>query len=69
MYLLKMNELSKNVEAISPKGLTKDLINGCKILKGTRHFFSETLQNHLVYFSFKKHIRFFTHLKFDHGNI
>ena len=54
MYLLKMNELSKNVEAISTEGLTKDLINGCEILKGTRHFFSETLQNHLVYFSYKK---------------
>ena len=43
MYLLKMKELSKNVEAISTKELTKDLINGCKILKGTRHFFSRNI--------------------------
>ena len=32
----ELNELSKIVEAISLKGLTKDLINGYKILNGTK---------------------------------
>ena len=35
----KLSELSKKVEAISTKGLTKDLINGCKILNEERYFF------------------------------
>ena len=30
----KWNELSKKVEVMSTKGLTKNLINGCKILNG-----------------------------------
>ena len=34
----ELNELSKIVEAISLKGLTKDLINGYKILNGTKKF-------------------------------
>ena len=46
----ELNELSKKVEAISTKGLTKDLINGYKILSGARYF-SGTLQN-----DFQKHI-------------
>ena len=54
----ELNELSKNVETISTKGLTKDLINGFKILNGTRYFSSGTLQNHLIYFSYKKYFRF-----------
>ena len=34
----ELNELSKIVEAISLKGLTKDLINWYKILNGTKKF-------------------------------
>ena len=34
----ELNELSKIVEAISLKGLTKDLINGYKILNETKKF-------------------------------
>ena len=37
----KLSELSKKVEAISTKGLTKDLINRCKILNEERYFFQE----------------------------
>ena len=46
-----LNELSKIFEAISTKGLTKALTNEDKILKEARYFSSETLQNHLIYFS------------------
>ena len=57
----ELNELSKNVETISTKGLTKDLINGFKILNGTRYFSSGTLQNHLFnIFLIKKCFTFFT---------
>ena len=60
-HVLVENELneSKKVEAISTKESTKDLINGNKILNGTRYFSSGTLQNHLIYFSYKKYFRFF----------
>ena len=37
----ELNELSKKVEAISTKGLTKDLINGYKIVSKARYFSSE----------------------------
>ena len=36
------------------KGLTKDLVNGCKTFNGKGNFSSGTLQNHLTYFSCKK---------------
>ena len=55
-----MNELSKKVEAISTKGLTKDLINGSKILNERRYFSSGTLQNHLRYVLYNKYIRIFS---------
>ena len=45
-HVIAENELmswQKKIEAISPKGLTKDLINGYKILNRTRCFSSETL--------------------------
>ena len=47
----ELNELSKKVEAISTKGLTKDLINEYKILSKARYFSSGTLQN-----DFQNHI-------------
>ena len=50
-YLLvenELNELSKKVEAISRKRLTKDWINKYKILNSTKCFSSEILQNFLV---------------------
>ena len=40
----ELNKLSRKVEAISTKGLTKDLTNGYKILNGARYFSSGTLQ-------------------------
>ena len=36
----ELNELSKNVKAISAKGLTKDLINKFSILNGAKYFSS-----------------------------
>ena len=56
----KLNELSNKVETISTKGLAKDLINGCKILNGVRYISLGTLQNLLMYFSYKKCFWFFT---------
>ena len=50
----------QKTEAISTKGLIKGLINEQKILIGARYFSSGTLQNHLIYFSYKKYFRFFT---------
>ena len=40
MQMLKMNELTKNVEAISTKELT--ITNGYKILNGAKYFSSQT---------------------------
>ena len=56
----KLNGLSQKLEAISTKGSTKDLINGYEILNGARYFSSAAFQNNLIYFSCKKHFRFFT---------
>ena len=50
----KLNELSKKVEAISTKKLTKNLINGYKILNRAIYFSSGTLQDDLIHFSSKK---------------
>ena len=49
----ELNELSKKVEAISKKGLMKDLMNGNNILNKARCFSSGTLQNYFIYFSNK----------------
>ena len=43
----ELNELSKNVEAMSSKGLTKDLINGYVILYF--YFSSGIFKNYLVF--------------------
>ena len=50
---LKKNELSKKVEAISRR-LTKDLINGHKILNSAKYVSSGIFQNYLVFISAKK---------------
>ena len=42
--MTEKNELIKKVEATPKKGLTKDLINGYKILKGASYFSSGTLK-------------------------
>ena len=44
---------------ISTKLLTKDLINGYKILNG-KIFFFRKFQNHLVFIPAKKYINFFS---------
>ena len=46
----KLNELPKNVEVISTKRLTKDLINGYKVLKGARYFLQE--HNKIIWYIF-----------------
>ena len=56
----ELNELKKNVEAISTKGLTKSLINVNNILNGGGCFSSGARQNRLIYFLYKNYFRFFT---------
>ena len=66
----ELNELSKKFEVMSTKGLTKYLINGYKILNEFRYFSSWTLQNNLIYLSYKNISDFsLTHLKFYNGNL
>ena len=50
----ELNELSRKVEGISTKRLTKDLINGHKILDNTKYFSSGIFQNYLVFIPAKK---------------
>ena len=45
----ELNELSKNVEAISTKALTKDLINKYSNLNGIKYLHSGILQNYFVF--------------------
>ena len=45
----ELNELLQKVEAILTKGLTKDLVNGYKILNGAKYFSSGIFQNYLVF--------------------
>lgn len=45
----ELNELSKKVRLISTKGLTRDLINVCRILKGAKYFFENGLQNYFLF--------------------
>ena len=45
---------------MSTKGLTKDLINGYKILNGAKYLFSVIFQNYLVFIPAKKYIKHFS---------
>ena len=54
-----LNEAIKKIDAISRKGVTKNLTNGYKILNKAKYFSSGTLQYHLIYFSYKKYLKFF----------
>ena len=56
----ELDEISKNVEAISMKLLTKNLINGYKIRNGAKYFSSRILQNYLVFTPDKKYFKFFS---------
>ena len=53
-------ELSEKVQIISTKRLTKDLINGYKILNGAKYFSSGIFQNYLVFATVKKYIKYFS---------
>ena len=53
-------KLSKKVKATSTKGLTKDLINKFSILNGVKYFSSGIFQNHLIFISAKKYIKYFS---------
>ena len=55
----EINELSKNVEATSAKGLTKDLINGYKIINGEKYFSSGIFQTYRVSIPTQKYIKYF----------
>ena len=44
-----LDELSENVELISTEELTRDLINGCRMHKGTKYFSLSVSQNYLLF--------------------
>ena len=56
----ELNQLSKNVKAISTKGLTKDLINKFSIFNGAKYFSSGVFQNYLVFRPPKKYMKYFS---------
>ena len=56
----ELNELSKNVKAISAKGWTKDLMDNCSILNGAKCFSSGIFQNYIVFIAAEKYIKYFT---------
>ena len=55
----ELNELSKKVKNIPPKGLRKDLINKFSILNGAKYFSSRIFQNYLIFIPDKKYINNF----------
>ena len=56
----ELNELSKKVEVISTKRLSKGLIKGPKIQNSTKYFSSGILQDYLVFIPAQKHIEYFS---------
>ena len=58
----ELNELSREVETISRKRLTKDLINGYKILIGAKYFSSRIFEDYLVFLPAKKYIKYYKDL-------
>ena len=56
----ELDKLSEKVRAISTKGLTKDIINGYKILNGARYLSSGVFQKYLIFSSNEKYFRFLT---------
>ena len=70
MVETELDELPVKAELISTNGLTKDLINAYSTFKGAKYFFSDVLQNYLVFISAEKYIKFLVALKeFTHGNL
>ena len=55
----ELNGLSKKANAISTKGLTKDLINKFGIVNGAKYFSLSIFQNYLVVIPAKKYIKYF----------
>ena len=55
----ELDELSKKVEAIITKGLTKDSINKFGILISSKYFYSGILQNYFAFISTKKYFKYF----------
>ena len=55
----ELNELSKNIQAISTKGLKKDLKDKFSILNREKYFSSGIFQNYLVFIPAKKYIKHF----------
>ena len=52
---IKLNKLSKQVQVISTKRLTKDLINTFSILNIAKQFSLGIFENHLVFIPGKKY--------------
>ena len=59
---IELEELSKKVELISTTGLTEDLIIKCKILNGAKYFYSDILENYLVFISTNKYVEFLSNI-------
>ena len=57
---MNLNELSKNVKAISAKRLIKNLINKFSVLNGENYFSSGIFQKYLVFIPAKKFINYFS---------
>ena len=57
---MNLNELSKNVKAISAKRLIKNLINKFSVLNGENCFSSGIFQKYLVFIPAKKCINYFS---------
>ena len=56
----ELNELSRNVEAISIKKLAENLINKLSIFNGAKYFSSGIFQNHWVFIPAKKYNKYFS---------
>ena len=61
-----LNELSKNVKAMSTKELTKDLINKFSIINAAKYFSSGIFQNCLMFTPAKKYIICFSSTTWIH---
>ena len=55
---IELNEILEKGKGISTKGLTKDLINKCNGLNGSKYFYSGILHNYCLFISSKKSIKY-----------
>ena len=58
-FVIELNELSEKSKAISPKRLTKELIDKFSILNGAKYFSLRIFKNYVVLMPAKKYIKYF----------